>query len=324
MTSLVTGATGFLGSRTAAALCARGEQVRALVRPTSDRRRLEALPVEYAEGDVTNRASVEKALDGVEAVCHAAALYEFGTADAQYMERVNVGGTENVLAAAHERGILAVHVSSVAALGPTGSQPAVEGHWRADMPRSPYEATKKRAHLVARAMAGSGARVRIAMPASIYGPDDPSLLGTAHRFLFRGVPIAVGARLILSFVQVDDCADGLVRIIERGHDGEEYMLSAQAVTFRRWFETIAQVTGKRPPRFYLPDFLVWDVGDVARRAVPGKPGRILRDAIAMSAGEHWSFSGEKARRELGWEPRSLEQGMAELRDWYAEQKQKRG
>lgn len=319
MTSLVTGATGFLGSRTAAVLCNRGDPVRVLVRPTSNRRRLEALAVEYAEGDVTDRASVEKALDGVEVVYHAAALYELGTGAPAYMERVNVGGTENVLSAAHERGILAVHVSSVAALGPTGTQPAVEGHWRQDMPRSPYEATKKRAHLLARSMASSGARVRISMPGSIYGPDDPSLLGTAHKFLFRGVPVGIGARLIMSFVNVDDCADGLVRIADRGHDGEEYILAAQTATFRKWFETIAGVTGKRPPRFYLPDFVVWDVGDIVRRVVPGRPGRILRDAIAMSAGEHWSFSGEKARRELGWEPRTLEQGMAELRDWYAQQ-----
>jgi nucleoside-diphosphate-sugar epimerase len=318
VTSLVTGATGFLGSRTAATLCERGASVRVLVRPTSNRRRLEGLRVEYAEGDVTDRASVEKALDGVEVVYHSAALYELGTGDPEYMERVNVGGTDNVLGAAHERGILAIHVSSVAALGPTGTQPAVEGHWRQDMPRSPYEATKKRAHLLARAMATSGALVRISMPGSIYGPDDPSLLGTAHKFLFRGLPVGVGASLIMSFVNVDDCADGLVRIAERGHDGEEYILAAQATTFRRWFETIAQVTGKNPPRLYLPDFVVWDVGDVVRKAIPGKPGRILRDAIAMSAGEHWSFSGERARRELGWHPRSLEQGMAELRDWYAQ------
>jgi dihydroflavonol-4-reductase len=315
----VTGATGFLGSRTAAALCARGEQVRVLVRSTSDRRRLTALPVEYVEGDVTDRVAVEKALDAVDVVYHSAALYELGTGDPEHMERVNVGGTENVLAAAHERGILAVHVSSVVALGPTGTQPAVEGHWRQDMPRSPYEATKKRAHLLARSMAGSGAPVRIAMPGSIYGPDDPSLLGTAHKFLFRGVPVGIGASLIMSFVNVDDCADGLVRIAERGHDGEEYILVSNTATFRKWFETIAQASGKRPPRFYLPDFLVWDVGDVLRRAIPGKPGRILRDAIAMSAGEHWSFSGEKARRELGWDPGTLEQGMIELRDWYAQQ-----
>jgi nucleoside-diphosphate-sugar epimerase len=316
----VTGATGFLGSRTAAALCARGEQVRVLVRTTSNRRRLEGLPVEYAEGDVTDRASVEKALDGVEVVYHSAALYELGTGDPDYMERVNVGGTENVLSAAHERGILAIHVSSVAALGPTGTQPVVEGHWRQDMPRSPYEATKKRAHLLARSMAESGARVRISMPGSIYGPDDPSLLGTAHKFLFRGMPVAIGAGLIMSFVNVDDCADGLVRIAERGRDGGEYILVGETATFRQWFETIADVTGKNPPRFYLPDFIVWDVGDVVRRAVPGRPGRILRDAIAMSAGEHWSFSSEKARRELGWEPHSLRHGMIELRDWYAEQK----
>src|SRR5437016_13000358 len=205
MTSLVTGATGFLGSRVVHRLHQQGEPVRALVRATSDRRRLAGLPVDYAEGDVTDRASVEKALDGVETVYHAAALYELGTGKPEYMEQVNVGGTANVLEAAHERGILAVHVSSVAALGPTGQTPAVEGHWRQDLPRSPYEATKKKAHVRARQMAAEGARVRLSMPGSIYGPDDPSLLGTAHKWLFRGVPVAIGARLIMSFVHVDDC-----------------------------------------------------------------------------------------------------------------------
>jgi nucleoside-diphosphate-sugar epimerase len=323
MTSLVTGASGFLGSRTAAALCQRGERVRVLLRPTSSRRRLEAFPVEYAEGDVTDRASVEKALDGVEVVYHSAALYELGTGDPRYMEEVNVGGTANVLEAANERGILAVHVSSVAALGPTDATPAVEGHWRQDMPRSPYEATKTTAHILARDMATGGARVRLSMPGSIYGPDDPSLIGTAHKWLFRGVPVAIGARLIMSFVHVDDCADGLVRIAEKGRDGEEYILASQTASFRKWFETISQVTGKPAPRFYLPDFITYDVGDVVRRIVPGKPGRVLRDAIAMSAGENWSFSGEKARRELGWEPRSLEQGMRELGAWYSAQKEAR-
>src|SRR5438128_12557204 len=108
MTSLVTGATGFLGSRAAAALCGRGERRRGRVRPTSDRRRLAALSVEYAEGDVTDRTSVEKALDAVETVYHSAALYELGTGNPSYMEQVNVGGTANVLEAANERGILAV------------------------------------------------------------------------------------------------------------------------------------------------------------------------------------------------------------------------
>ena len=315
----MTGATGFLGSRTAAALCARGQSVRVLVRPTSDRRRVADLPVEYAEGDVTDRPSVEKALDGVETVYHSAALYELGTGRPEYMEQVNVGGTSNVLEAANERGIPAVHVSSVAALGPTGDTPVVEGHWRQDFPRSPYEATKKRAHVLARDMAAGGARVRLAMPGTIYGPDDPSLLGLAHKYLFRGLPIAIGARLQMSFVHVDDCADGLARIAEGGKDGDEYILCAQTATFRQWFETIAAVTGKRPPRFYIPDFVTYDVGDVVRRAVPGKPGRVLRDAIAMSAGEHWAFSGEKARRELGWGPRTLEEGMRDLAGWYAQE-----
>ena len=323
VTSLITGATGFLGSRIAHLLHGRGESVRVLVRTTSDRRRLGGLAVEYAEGDVTDRASVEKALDGVDTVYHAAALYEFGTPDPALMERINVGGTANVLEAAHDRSVLAVHVSSVAALGPTGDSPVVEGHWRADTPRSPYEASKKRAHVLAQELAASGARVRIGMPGAIYGPDDPSVLGLAHKLLFRGMPVALGPRFIISFVHVDDCADGLVRVGERGADGEGYILAAQAVTFRHWFETIARVSGHAAPRWYLPDWLVWDVGDRAARLLPGRPGRVLRDALAMSGGENYAFSSERARGELGWEPRSLEEGLADVAGWYRSQKQRK-
>ena len=73
---------------------------------------------------------------------------------------------------------------------------------------------------------------------------------------------------------------------------------------------------------YLPDRLVWGGGEWLARALPGRPGRILADALAMSGGEHYSFSAERARRELGWEPRSLEEGMADLAAWYRSQRRK--
>jgi dihydroflavonol-4-reductase len=316
---LVTGATGFLGSHLARRLCERGDRVRVLVRATSNRRRLAGLELETAEGDITDSASLERALDGIDLVYHCAAMYEIGTRDPEKMERVNVGGTKNVLVAARERGARVVHVSSVVALGPTGTTLADETHWRGDRPRSAYEATKRASHELLRRAAAEGQPVRNALPVSIYGPDDPSRLGDVHRWFMRGA-IQIGAfpDMLMSMVHVDDCADGLVRIAERGRDGEEYILSECVVTWRQWFELLARVSGRRAPRVYLPDRLVLASRPIAERAarLAGFPAELVREGLAMSAGAHWAFSGDKARRELGWQPRAFEDGLGEVVEWY--------
>jgi dihydroflavonol-4-reductase len=315
MVTLVTGATGFLGSRLAHLLRARGEAVRALVRPTSDRRRIADLGVELAFGDVTDRPSVERALEGARTVYHVAALYELGTTDFARMEGINVGGTTHVLEAAAARAIPAVYVSSVAALGPTGAEPASESHWRGDEPRSAYEATKRRAHEVARRIARRGAKLRLAMPVTIYGPDDPSVIGHFHRWYARGfIPVGALPEMVVSFVHVDDCAEGLERIMSRGADGEEYILSAQAVTFRAWFSALAHASGRRPPRAFLPSWAVARLSPLAAGAarIAGLSPHLVREVIAMSGTVNWSFSGDKARRELGFSPRGLDQGMRDV------------
>ncbi len=319
MLSLVTGATGFLGSRLARQLVARGDTVRALVRPTSNRRRIDDLPLELAQGDVTDRASVERALEGAGRVFHVAALYELGTQNPGVMERINVDGTEIVLGAAAARAIPAVHVSSVVALGPTSTTLADESHWRGDHPRSAYEATKRRAHEKARDLAAKGARLRIALPVTIYGPDDPSLVGRMHGWVVRGA-LRVGAfpDVPMSLVHVDDCAVGLLAIAERGKDGEEYILCERSLTFREWFELAARFAHRRPPAFYVPDWMVRAFAEGAARAAPlaGVPRELVREGVAMSLGVGWAFSGDKARRELGWAPRPLEEGLAETIAWY--------
>jgi dihydroflavonol-4-reductase len=318
VTILITGATGFLGSRLARLLSERGEQVRVLVRPTSDLRRLADLSIERAEGDITDRASVADALDGCLAVHHVAALYEFGTPDPAKMEQINVGGTTNVLEIAAERGIAAVHCSSIAALGPTGPVPADESHWDTEPCRIPYDQTKRDAHVVARRLAAAGAPVRIAMPGGIYGPDDPSILGTLHRAVVRGwLPIGPPRDLRMSVVHVDDCAAGLDLVAQKGQVGGEYVLVSDAITFREWMSTLLRVAGRPQRIVYLPNWLA----PLAQRAVKplahlGRPGRLLHDGVQMAANVHWAFTGEKARRELGWQPRSLEAGFSELAAWY--------
>ncbi|WP_208026900.1 NAD-dependent epimerase/dehydratase family protein [Rhabdothermincola sediminis] len=314
MRALVTGATGFLGSHLARALVERGDEVRVLVRPSSDRRRLAGLPVEEAIGDVTDPGPVASALDGVDAVFHCAAYVELGARDPGRMQQVNVEGTRHVLDAAGASGALVVHVSSVAALGPTGRDPVDESWWNPEVPSVAYERTKREAHLLARVRAEQGARVRIGIPGGIYGADDDSEMAKLIRtFVTYPTPVGYMPELVQSLVNVDDCAEGLVRIAERGEDGREYLLCADAVTFREWFRLIAAGAGRRPPVAYLPTGLVrWSSSPAATLArwLGGNPG-LVTDTIALAT-RHQAFSGARARAELGWEPRPLAVGMAEM------------
>ena len=312
--ALVTGAAGFLGSRLTALLAARGDHVRALDLPRAAWDRVSALPrVAIFHGDITDRAAVDAAMDGVAEVFHVAALYELGTRDPARMRRINVGGTANVLEAAHARWLRVVHVSTVAALGGTGESLEDESHWNTAAPGSAYEATKREAHELARRMIREGARIRIAMPATIYGAGDPSMIGRAHAWMAKGwLKVGVRPELRLAFVHVDDCADGVLRVGDRGKDGEEYILTAQTVRLAECFEAFARASGRAPPRAYVPTWLVAASGRLVRR-LPDRAGplRLLRDATAMSDGQHWAFSGGKARRELGWSPRSFDEGLAD-------------
>ena len=320
MTALVTGATGFLGSDLTRLLRQRGEDVRVLVRRTSDRRRLAGLDLDEREGDITDRESVAKAIDGADVVYHVAAMYELGTTAPERMEKINVGGTTNVLEEAAEHGITTVYVSSVAALGPTGPEPVGEEHWAPEPAPSVYGRTKREAHAVFKRLAGEGAPVRAALPGMIYGPDDTSVLGTLLRLLGRGLlPIASMSDMRIGFVHVRDCADALTCIAERGRDGEEYIVSADVASVREWLAEAARVSGHRPPVAYLPFGVIRLLGKVGEPIAPlvGIPKPVVVENIAMVDGIHHAFSGEKARRELGWQPRPFADGLRETMEWYA-------
>ncbi len=294
MTTLVTGAAGFLGGHIVRSLVARGEPVRGLdLRPGVD-----------VVADITDEGAVRAALRDVSRVIHVAAIYELGTRDPARMERVNVHGTEVVLAAARAADIPATHVSTVAALGPTGTALVDETHWNDEPSRSAYAATKRKAHLVARKYGA-----RIALPATIFGPGDPSMFGRAHRML-RRAPFGIVARpdMRLCFVHVEDCADGVLRVADRGEG--EYVLSAGVLRLGEWLARF------KSPALAVPDPLL-DLGARLAARVPARLRersalvRLLHEAGAMSAGVHWAYDGGRARRELGWSPRALEGCIAD-------------
>ena len=285
-----------------------------LVRTTSDLRRLDGLDLETSPGDVTDRTSVIRAVAGADVVFHCAALVELGPPDRTRLEDVNVGGTRHVLEAAAEQGALAVHVSSVSALGPTGPTPVDETWWSPESPRVPYEQTKREAHLLARSFAEQGAAVQIGIPGGIYGHgDESSMAALIEAFATYPTPVGYMPELVQSLVNVDDCATGLRLMAERGRDGDEFILCADAVPFRRWFELIAAGAGRRPPFAYLPTRAVrWSSRPAATVAGWARvQPDVITDTVEIAT-RHQAFSGDKARRDLGWDPRGLRQGMTEM------------
>ncbi|HZR95900.1 MAG TPA: NAD-dependent epimerase/dehydratase family protein [Gaiellaceae bacterium] len=316
MRAFVTGATGFLGGRLVAKLRERGDEVVALVR---SRERGRLLDAELVVGDLSSRDALRGAMEGVDGVFHLAAMYEVGIARERRSEmyEANVHGTENVLDAAGDAHVpRIVYVSTVNAFGNTRGAVVDETYVRpVDAGYvSAYDWTKHVAHEVARERIERGAPVVVVQPGAIYGPGDHSELGSQLEqarngtLLFRALS-GVG----VNAVHVDDVADGILLAFDRGRIGESYVLGGEIATLDTLIDTVARLAGRRAPRLRVPTVLL-------KAAVPAGPliGRVmgtgpnLRELIAASDGVTYWASDEKARRELGYAPRDLEHGLADL------------
>jgi nucleoside-diphosphate-sugar epimerase len=254
----------------------------------------------------------------VDWVFHCAALVELGPRDPSRLERVNIEGTRHVLEAARARDVHALHVSSLSAPGPTPSdEPPKDEEWWDDAPRVVlYEDTKRRAHELARELAAAGASVRIAMPGGIYGFGDRSTMADLIAVYTRWpIPFGYLPEVRQSMVNVDDCADALLRIADGGHDGDEFVVAADTTSIGEWLEIIVAAAGHRSLRFTLRTARVRSLaGPLARIATWfGQSPTMVPETIAVATHDS-SYTGDKLRRELGWTPRSLEDGMQEMVD----------
>jgi dihydroflavonol-4-reductase len=306
--AFVTGATGFLGGHLVQKLRARGDDVVALVRRDVD------LDAELVHGDLSNRDELRDVMKGCDAAFHLAAAYKIGipARDRAAMVETNVRGTENVLDAARDAHVpRIVYVSTVNAFGNTHGQVVDETYERpGDDWLSTYDWTKYRAHRVAQDRIERGAPVVIAMPGAVYGPGDHSELGTQLEQARRGKLLFKAlANVGVNAVHVDDVVDGLLLVHSHGRLGESYVLGGEIT---RLSDMIDEVSPK-PVRVAIPTPLL-------KAAIPLGPligkvmdtGPNLKELISASDGVTYWASDEKARRELGYEPRGLADGLATL------------
>ncbi len=307
VTTLVTGATGFLGRHLVAALVARGDDVRALVREGTDAVSLEAQGVEVVRGDLAGRAPLQRATDGCGLVFHLAGIVSHERRDLERMRTVNVEGTRRLLEVL-EPSIRVVHVSSVAAIGTVESPDRAADESAAfddAAARLPYAATKHAAEQLALAAAEAGADVVVANPGFLLGPGDIHRVSTWPVDAYLAGKLRFTTRGGLCYVDARDVAAGLVMLAERGRSGERTILAGRAgnLAWADFFARIAAVSGRRRLTVPLPARLAAAAAGIVRRPV---------SADEVRAAAHWWFyDGAKAERELGFRTRPLDETLAD-------------
>ena len=301
--ALVTGGTGFVGANLVRELLRDGRAVRVLARPGGDRRALAGLPVEIAEGDLLDAASVRRAVRGADTVFHVAADYRLWAPDPDALHRANVGGTRAVLEAAAEHGVRrVVYTSTVGALGiPKDGTPGTED-------------TE-----VALGFAQQGLPVVIVNPSAPVGPWDVKPTPTGQMVVdFLNGRMFATLDTGLNLVHVRDVARGHILAAERGRVGEKYVLGNANLSLAEIGLLLAQVTGIRPPRLRIPYAVAWLAAasmEAAARMTGGTP-RVPLTAVRM-ARKRMYFSPAKAIRELGLPQTDVREALRDAAEWYS-------
>jgi dihydroflavonol-4-reductase len=326
MTSLVTGATGFVGAAVLRRLVAEGHQVRALVRPQSDRRNLEGIPCEIVTGSLLDRESLRAAVKGCRAVFHVAADYRLWVPDPDAMLAANVEGSRALVEEAMKAGVeRIVYTSSVATLGlkPGVISDETSLATVADM-IGPYKQSKFLAEqAVRRLVAERGAPVVIVQPAAPIGPRDIKPTPTGRMIVEAAsgrMPAYVDTGL--NVVHVDDVAAGHMLAFAKGRIGESYILGAENLSLRQILDSVAGITGGRKPLLRLPHGVMMPIAVIAEAVAKLRGGTepiVSRDSVRMSR-KTMFFGIDKSRQELGYAPRPAVAALEDAIAWFRDNK----
>jgi dihydroflavonol-4-reductase len=316
--TLVTGATGFLGSHVARALVERGDEVRATTRRRSRPEALEDVECERVPCDLLDRRAVRRALQGVDRVFHSAGLVSMRPGDRRALFRANVEATKLLLEECLRAGVeRVVYTSSVAAVGPAapGGRADESAIFQAGGLGIAYVNSKHEAEVEALRIAAHGLPVVCVNPSVVFGPGDVYAGSTSlvRRFLLGRIPAYVDGGL--NIVDVRDVAAGHLLADEKGVAGERYILGGRNYTVRRLFADIGRLSGVEPPPLRLPPAAALRLAQVSEA---GPVPTIVTVDEVRSASQWWTYSSAKAKRELGWRARSHEETIEATVAWWLE------
>ncbi|CAN5750482.1 NAD-dependent epimerase/dehydratase family protein [soil metagenome] len=315
-TTLVTGATGFIGSHVARRLVERGDDVRVTTRDGSSEEGLLGLECERVRCDLLDRRAVRRALEGVDRVFHSAGMVSLRPGDDAALFRVNVDATRLLLEECLRAGVERVtYTSSVAAIGPAASGQRGDERqlFTAGALGVAYINSKHEAEVEALRIAARGLPLVCVNPCIVFGAGDVYGGSTSlvRRFLLGRIPAYVDGGL--NIVDVEDVAAGHLLADERGQPGERYILGGRNYTVRRLFADLGRVSGVEPPAIRLPAPAALSLAQVAEHG-PGRPPITVNEVKSVS--QWWTYSSAKAKRELGWSARPHEDTLeATVRYW---------
>jgi dihydroflavonol-4-reductase len=323
MTTLVTGATGFVGSHIVQQLLARGEAVRVLVRPGRPLGPIEGLDVEVVRGDVRDRLAVCRAVRGARRIFHAAADYRLWARNPDDIYETNLLGTRNMLASIDCGVERFVYTSTVATITtPRDPWPDETVETSLDEMIGDYKRSKWMAERAALKAAKEGAPVVIVNPTTPIGPGDwhPTPTGQIIvDFLCGRIPAYVNTGLNL--VPVEDVARGHLLAADYGSVGERYLLGGRNVTFKAMLEALAAVSGHQAPHIRLPWSAAMAVAgtDQIVARLRGREPHIPIDSVRMARHFMWA-NCMKAQLELGFVPGPIDAALSRAVEWYREQR----
>ncbi len=320
--TLITGATGFIGTRLARHLAERGVEVRAIYRPGAITAPLAHNRIHLVAGDVRDGGSVRRAMAGCDRVFHLAGYARNWASDKRTFRETNVGGLRNVLDAARALAVRkVVFTSSALTLGPSAGRPVDELTSRVVPPFSEYERSKIAAEELAQQYAHGGTCVTIVNPTRVFGPGLLSEANSATRLVqlylagrWRVMPGAGGQ--IGNWAFVDDVVQGHLLAMAAGKAGERYVLGGENASLKDVFRLTSDISGKRSHLFRLPFPIAMTVALLEQlRATVSAHYPLITPGWTRSFYENWACSSAKAGRELGYRITPLRESLRMTIDW---------
>ena len=322
MKTLVTGATGFLGSAIVRELLKDGRKVRVLVREGTNTENIDGLDLELAYGDLRDNESLKKALRDCEVLYHAAAYYSLWDKNKRLIYDINVEGTRNILQAALDLGLAkTVYTSTVGCIGllENGDPANEETPFNPATLSNDYKRSKYQAEMVARDFSQNGLPLVIVNPSTPIGPRDIKPTPTGKiilDFLNRKMPAYLDTGLNL--IDVGDCARGHLLAEEKGVPGERYILGNRNMPLKEILLTLEKITGLKAPTVQMPYWVAFAAGWVCESVsdhLTGTPPAVPLAGVRM-AKYFMYFDSSKAVRELGLPQNPIETALEQAVQWY--------
>jgi dihydroflavonol-4-reductase len=321
--AFLTGATGFIGSNLTRALINKGYEIRILLRKKAVTRNVQGLPVEIFYGDILDKDSLLKGMKGADYVFHVAALFTFWYPSRDFIYKVNIEGTKNVMECAMKTGVKRVVYTSTAGTCGAKKNPnelVDEEHpFNLHHLGDPYTNSKFHAEKIVKEFADKGLDVVIVNPTAPLGMGDvrPTPTGLLFlKFLNGEIPgyIEGGA----NFVNVRDVAEGHILALEKGKRGEKYILGGENMSMKEFLTKVAKIAGISPPRFKIPYPLAWlyALYSEGKALFDKENPPLITRSVLRGSGYYLYVKFEKARKELGYNPSPIDSGIREEISWF--------